>query len=40
MLTFHRELRGGKAPAERHPFYWAGFVAMGDGYSSAALMPH
>jgi CHAT domain-containing protein/tetratricopeptide (TPR) repeat protein len=25
--------------AERHPFYWAGFVAMGDAYSSAALSP-
>ena len=25
--------------AERHPFYWAGFVAMGDAYSSAVLTP-
>jgi CHAT domain-containing protein/tetratricopeptide (TPR) repeat protein len=51
MLTLHRELRAGKAPAEalrlaalaqlqradqKHPFYWAGFVAMGDAYSSAS----
>ena len=51
MVAFHRELRGGHAPAEalrlaalaqlrrrdrRHPFYWAGFVAMGDGFSPLA----
>lgn len=24
---------------QRHPFYWAGFVAMGDAYSSAASPP-
>jgi CHAT domain-containing protein len=54
MLAFHRELQGGRAPAEalrlaalaqlqrpeqRHPFYWAGFVAMGDAYTPIALPP-
>lgn len=54
MLAFHRELKGGRAPAEalrlaalaqlrrpqeRHPFYWAGFVAMGDASTSIAFAP-